>query len=191
MLTGRVLAPDGKPATGMKIFRPSRSQSEEPVLSLHLPVRSPEKKENTRSTACRRTSSNLSVTDQKEEWVFRPMQDLLIQTGDKLDLDLNLEAGVLVSGRVFDPEGKPLAGASPRPSTRARKTTPALPTPYPTPRALQAPPSGRYSPMYFNATPDGFAYPDRASWKLWTFPPVSRHREASISHSSGRRQIRR
>jgi hypothetical protein len=53
----------------------------------------------------------VSITDPNKEWVFRPLRNLHIRPGEFEERTFTLEAGVKVSGRVVDDEGKPVEGA--------------------------------------------------------------------------------
>lgn len=160
VLTGRALTPEGKPAAGMKV---SAHLVHAPGALYYLSIFQTvtDEKGEYSIHGLPQKIFNLSVIDPKGKWVFRPMQDLLIQTGDKLDLDLNLETGVLVSGRVFDSEGKPLAGAALSALNESPKNDTSLAND-------MSDAEGRYklrlpagkARLYFNALPDGFAYPE-------------------------------
>jgi hypothetical protein len=106
------------------------------------------------------TEFTLSVEDPKKLLVFRPIEDLLVQPRQDPKLTLKLELGTRVSGRVLDPEGRPVEGAAFSAITDSREGSGLFHD--------MTDADGRYdfrlpaggARLYFNALPEGFAYPD-------------------------------
>lgn len=159
-LTGLILAPDGKPAAGMNVAARLSSGARDGIfhLSTFRAVTGEEGEFTVRGLPD--AAFVLSVEDPQERWVFRPRENLLVEPGEMRALELRMETGVVVSGRVLDPDGRPVQGAafSALVDTRngpglAHATTDA---------------DGRYefrlplgaAQLYFNSLPEGFAYPD-------------------------------
>jgi len=159
VVSGRALTPEGKPAVGVKVSaRLVSTQGGLYYLSTFRAVT--DVKGQYAIYGLPQRLFNLSATDPKDKWVFRPQEDLLGHPSTPLELDLNLETGVLVRGRVFDPEGKPLAGAAlsalnenPRNDTGLAHDMSDAEGRY----KLRLP-AGK-ARLYFNSLPDGFAYP--------------------------------
>jgi hypothetical protein len=177
VVSGRVLAPEGKPASGMKV-----------TARLSISAR----RRNTILTSFRavtdgggrfaihglpQTEFVLSIEDPRKLWTFRPAEDLLVQPHEDPKLTLNMEPGVPVSGRVLDPEGKPVQGAF-FSAVADSQGGPSL-----SESGTDA--EGRYqfrlpagtARLYFNSLPGGFAYPS---------PPVVK----SLEIKSGQPDIR-
>ena len=53
----------------------------------------------------------LSIGDPKKQWVFRPIETIVVQAGESANQRLTMEPGVPVSGRVVDDDGNPVEGA--------------------------------------------------------------------------------
>jgi hypothetical protein len=161
VVSGRVLSPDGKPAAGVEV-----------VARLSPP---PQKQIYYLSSFRALTDENgtfvlhgiphiefvLSARDSKKIWTFRPLENVLVEPDNDPHLSLRMETGTLVSGRVLDPDGKPVEGAA----ISALADTEAGPSPgldddftTSTGKYLLHLPSGR-AKLYFNSLPDGFAYP--------------------------------
>jgi hypothetical protein len=102
----------------------------------------------------------LSIDDPQHRWTIRPMENLLVQTGEPQSLTLDLETGVLVSGRILDAQGNPVAGVG-FSAIADSQNGPDL-------GGDLTDAKGRYqfripagkARLYFNSLPDGFAYPD-------------------------------
>lgn len=159
-LSGRVLTPDGNPAAGIKIaarLMPART-SRVFYLSTFRAI-SNEKGEFT-IRGLPQTEFVLSIEDPQHRWTIRPMENLLVQTGEPQSMTLDLEAGVLVSGRVLDEEGNPVAGAG-FSAVGDSQNGPGLGDDGTDAKGHYQfrLPSGR-ARLYFNSLPDGFAYPD-------------------------------
>ena len=101
----------------------------------------------------------LYIDDPKKRWTFRPCEDLFVLSHEHPDLPLTMEKGIVVTGRVLDPDGKPVEGAAisvigdqPEGAGLADGMSDA---------------NGRYqlrlpagsARLYFNSVPDGFTYP--------------------------------
>jgi hypothetical protein len=163
LASGRVLSPDGTPAIGMKITARISSQAlfDKPPTGYLSPFHAVT--DNDGKFVLHGLPGSgfvLSVVDPKKLWAFRPLEDLSVHSGHETILTLRMETGVLVSGRVLDNAGQPVSGAAfsaltdrDNGSSLWEDTTDA---------------SGRYqfrlpaggAKLYFNALPQGFAYPD-------------------------------
>jgi hypothetical protein len=154
--SGRVLTPDGTPAIGMKIT--ARISSQMGYLSPFQAMTDNDGKFVLHGLPG--TKFVLSVADPKKLWVFRPVVDLFIRSGHETTLTLRMETGVLVSGRVLDKDEHPVAGAAFSALTDSDNGSSLWED------ATDA--SGRYlfrlpaggAKLYFNALPQGFAYPN-------------------------------
>lgn len=155
-LSGRVLLPDGQPATGMSVA--ARIKDDAMYLT----------------TFRGKTNANgefeidglpdntlvLSINDSNQKWVFRPIENILVEVGETADRTLTMEPGVLLSGRVVDEDGKPVQGAG---FSAITDTTNGAGLDDDSTDA-----DGRYefrlpsggANLYFNSLPDGFAYPE-------------------------------
>jgi beta-lactamase regulating signal transducer with metallopeptidase domain len=160
--SGTILAPDGAPAVGMKVSltispRASFKDPQFGFQSLFRTVTDAAGKFTLRGLPA--TKMILSVEDPKKLWTFRPLEDVAGRAGKAIRVTGNMENGVLVSGRVFDAEARPVQGAALSAIAESEihwnlsnDSTDA---------------NGRYqirlpaggAQMYFNALPDDFAYP--------------------------------
>lgn len=171
LLTGRVLAPDGKPAVGMKVTaRLSESGRNAYLSSFHVAT-----DDEGRFTihGLPPTEFNLSVVDPRKSWTFRPLRDVLAQPRQDQPLKLDMEAGVRVVGTVRDPDGRPVEGAAisaltdePNGVGLADDMTKADGR-----FELHLPSGG--AKLYFNALPDGFAYPEPQVFKHLRIEPAA------------------
>ena len=57
------------------------------------------------------TSYVVSIKDPQQRWTFRPLDPVLAFSGNEIRFMAQMEVGVVVSGRLLDPEGKPIASA--------------------------------------------------------------------------------
>jgi hypothetical protein len=150
-----VFLPDGKPAGGMNVA--ARIIKDAPYLSTFSATTNSNGEFAIEGLPRRQLV--LSITDPSLQWVFRPLENVQIAPGKSKSLTLTIERGVMVRGRVLDEEGKPVTGASLSAITDTEagpgvgdSTTDA---------------NGRYhfllpaggTRLYFNALPEGFAYP--------------------------------
>jgi thiol-disulfide isomerase/thioredoxin len=159
VLTGSVESPEGTPAVGMRVaarlsFTPSSTfflstfktvTDEQGRFALHgLPG----------------TPFVLSVEDPSHQWVTRPRERLSVANGATKEVAMSMETGVDVSGRVLDPEGKPVEAAfiSALADTQEGPGLADDGTDRDGRYQLRLP-SGR-AKLYFNSLPSGFVYPD-------------------------------
>jgi hypothetical protein len=158
-LIGHVVSPDGEPAGGVEIIARLSSGGERRAfyLSTFRAITSPAGEFEIRGLP--NIGFVLSVNDPQERWVFRPRENLLIKPGERRSITLELEPGVRITGRVADPDGKPVEGAgisavadNQTGSGLADDDTNA------DGRYEFRLPSGR-ARIYFNSLPDGFEYP--------------------------------
>jgi hypothetical protein len=159
-LSGRVVTPDRKPAVGMKVtarLSPFGRRQNAHLTSFRA-VSDANGKFLIRGLP--QTEFVLSVDDPKKQWTFPPKENVLVEPHKDPVLILNLEPGTLVSGRVFDPDGKPVQGASFSAIADSRD--------HPGLAHDSTDGNGRYQfrlpagsvQLYFDALPDGFAYPE-------------------------------
>ncbi len=159
LLSGRVVTPDRKPAVGMKVtarLSPFGRRQNSHLTSFRA-VTDVNGKYVIHGLP--QTEFVLSVEDPKKLWTFRPLENLLVEPHKDPVLIMNMQTGVLVSGRVFDADGKPVLAASFSAIADSRDG-PGLSHDF-------TDGNGRYqfrlpsggAKLYFNALPEGFAYP--------------------------------
>jgi hypothetical protein len=160
VVSGRVVAPDGTALAGIEVkarLSPA-GRRHNSYLSTFRAVTD----EHGRFAihGLPQTEFVLSIEDPKKLWTFRPLEDLFVEPHKDPNLTLNVESGVRVSGRVFDPDGKPVEAAG-LGAVADTKGGPGL-----SHGATDS--SGRYqlrlptgsAHLYFNGLPDGFVYPN-------------------------------
>jgi thiol-disulfide isomerase/thioredoxin/protocatechuate 3,4-dioxygenase beta subunit len=159
VLAGRVALPDDKPAAGMHAALriandPDRRFSH---LSTFRTITDADGKFVIRGLPEARYV--LSVEDRGGQWLFRPRERLLVMPGETLEVDVSMETGVAVSGRVFDSDGHPVEGAalSALADTQGAPGLAHVMTDHEGRYRLLVP-SGR-AQLYFNSLPEGFVYP--------------------------------
>ncbi len=157
-LSGRAQIPDGKPAVGIEV---AARISDSSRVYYH-------------STFTTFTGANgefvihglpskdvvLTASDPKGKWMMRPIEDVHIAPGEGTKIQINMEPGAMISGRVLDPDGKPVKGAA---ISAVSDTDPGSGL-----GGDMTDADGRYrfripsggARLYFNALPDGFAYPN-------------------------------
>jgi hypothetical protein len=160
VISGHVVTPEGTPAIGMEVTARIAGFKNPPVgyLASFRTVTGNDGNFDLRGLPG--TDFVLSVADPKKLWTFRPLEGVEVRSGQRLSLTARMEGGVLVSGRVLDKDEHPVAGAAfsaltdrDNGSSLWEDTTDA---------------SGRYqfrlpaggAKLYFNALPQGFAYPN-------------------------------
>ncbi len=155
ILSGRVTLPDGSPSVGMEV---SARRTSGAYLSTLRAVTDQTGKFLIRGLP--EAQFVFSIEDPKKLWTFRPIEDLHTVVGNPRNLTLEMERGVLVSGRVLDQDGQPVEGAAFSAISDNRSDA-----------GLShdlTDGSGHYqfrlptgaARLYFNALPDGFEYPD-------------------------------
>jgi beta-lactamase regulating signal transducer with metallopeptidase domain len=168
--SGTVRTPDDKPAAGMKIrlmISPKES-FRKPLLGFQSSFR-------TQTDAAGRfllqglpdTQMMLYVEDPKDRWVFRPLQDIGASApGLRTVFSCRMESGALVSGRVLDPEGKPVqgAGVSALADTGFQASLGFNRTDADGRYQLHLP--AGHAELYFGGLPQGFAYPNPSTFKI-------------------------
>ncbi|HEV7223119.1 MAG TPA: carboxypeptidase regulatory-like domain-containing protein [Pirellulales bacterium] len=159
VLNGVVESPDGKPAAGMNVaaqlsFDPDRRVSR---LSTFRAVTDGNGEFAVHGLPDARFV--LSFEDPGLHWIVRPREQLSVAPGETKHVTVSMEAGVAVSGRVFDPDGHPVEGAA-LSALADTQSTPALAHDMTDRegRFRLRLPSGR-AQLYFNSLPDGFLYP--------------------------------
>jgi hypothetical protein len=159
-LSGVVLTPDGKPAPGMKVIARLSPHNPEKIVYLSSFESVTDLNGLFAIHGLPDTGFELSIEDPRKFLTFRPLENQLIPSGQDKVLTLTLESRILVTGRVLDAAGKPLAGASL--SALAGKTGgPEL-------DRSSTDSNGRYrlrlpagmAVLYFMIVPEGFAYPN-------------------------------
>lgn len=158
-LSGRVLSPDGNPAAGMDVFaRLSPSGTERvPYLSTFKATTDDEGAFVIHGLP--EIGFVLSVKDPEGRWAFRPIEDMIVHEQDPKP-ELEMEPGVLVSGRILNGEGQPVEGAA-LSAIAHEKGGPGIDND-------MTAADGRYelrlpageACLYFNSLPDGYAYPE-------------------------------
>ena len=159
LVFGRVLLPDGRPAAGMRVAARLTSQGRRKNVYLTTFRAATTKEGKFAIRGLPQTEFVLSIEDPRGNFAFRPRENLFIPVDDAEQLTLKMETGILVRGRVFDPDGKPVEGAA-FSALADTKIAPGL-----CHDSTDA--DGRYqfrlpagnAKLYFNSLPDGFAYP--------------------------------
>lgn len=158
-LSGRVLSPDGTPAGRMQVaarlsFTPQRA-----VFFLSTFRAVSDDHGNFTIGGLPETPFVLSVKDPNDRLTFRPMEGLAVNCGETKDATLSMETGVVVSGRVFDPEGLPVEGAAISAVTESLNGSGLAgdSTDRDGRYRLRLPTGG--ARLYFNSLPSGFDYP--------------------------------
>jgi thiol-disulfide isomerase/thioredoxin len=159
VLAGRVELPDGKPAAGMKVAA-RLSSIQRGIFFLSTFEAVTDEQGRFALHALPPTPFVLSVEDPSHQWITRPRERLSVPTGETKEVAVSMETGVDVSGRVFDPDGKPveaafisaLADTQEGPGLADDRTDRNG-------RYRLRLPSGR-AKLYFNSLPSGFVYPD-------------------------------
>jgi hypothetical protein len=170
-LSGRVLTPEGNPAAGIKIAARLTLVGTSRVY--YLSTFRAVSNENGEFTirGLPQTEFVLSIEDPKNRWTIRPLEHLLVQTGEAQKLTLELERGVLVSGRVLDAEGNPIAGVG-FSAVGDGQNGPGLGNDLTDAKGryrFRIPSGGAH--LYFNSLPVGFAYPDPQIVKILDIEP--------------------
>jgi hypothetical protein len=160
ILTGNVVSPDGKPAAGITVS--ARLSITPQTQVFHLTTFRAQTDVNGRFVihGLPQTPFVLSVDDPTHQWLARPREGLQIASGESKDVDISMEVGIVVSGRVLDPKRNPVEGAALSAVTDSNGG-PGLADDM-TDREgryrLRLPSGG--ARLYFNSLPNGFAYPD-------------------------------
>lgn len=172
VMSGRVLSPDGKPAVGVEVIaRLSSSGRRRNAYLSSFRARTDEAGKFA-IHGLPETELVLSLVHPEKSWTFRPLEDLLVRPHQDPALMLRMESGVLVSGLVRDPDGRPVEGAAV--SAVAKRGGPGLSN-----DVTKA--DGRYelrlpagsAHLYFNAIPAEFAYPEPQIFKHLKIGPAS------------------
>jgi hypothetical protein len=159
-ISGHVLAPDKKPAVGLKVTArlSARGRRQNWFLSSFRAVTDENGKFAIHGLP--QTEFVLSIEDPKKLSVFRPRVDLFVDRQKDPALTLAMERGTLVRGRIKDAEDKPVQAAGFAAvaddhggPVLADDSTDA------NGRYQFRLPSGRAC-LYFSGLPDGFAYPN-------------------------------
>ena len=158
-VSGRVLTPDKVPAAGLKVTArlSSSGRRQNSYLSSFHAMTDDQGKFTVRGLP--QTEFILSMQDPKGRRVFRPLDPLFVLPHQDPGLTLTLETGTRVSGRVLDPDLKPVEGAGIA-AVADDRGGPGL-------SHDTTDGSGRFelrlpagdAHLYFNGLPDGYAYP--------------------------------
>ena len=158
-VSGRVLSPDGKPAVDMRITARFSHGGRRPssfLTSFHAVT-----DENGKFAihGLPQTEFVLTIDDRKKLWTFRPSESLFVPPRQDPSLALNMEAGKQVSGRILDPQGKPVqaAGIAAVADDHGGSMLASDMTDGNGRYQFRLPSGNAY--LYFNGLPDGFAYP--------------------------------
>ena len=161
LVTGRVLSPDGKPAAGVEVVARLSPPPERQIYYLSQFRAQTDENGTFALRGVPHVEFVLYVTDSKKLSTYRPLENQLVEPDKDPHLTLRMETGTLVSGRVLDPDDKPVEGAA----ISAVADTERGPGPGLGDDFTKA--SGKYqlrlpagkAHLYFNSLPDGFAYP--------------------------------
>ncbi|HWB08074.1 MAG TPA: redoxin domain-containing protein [Pirellulales bacterium] len=158
VLAGRVESPDGTPAVGMRVA--ARLSGAASIYYLSTFGATTDEQGRFAVRGLPETPFVLSLEDPSHRWVARPRERVSVANGETKELVLSMETGVDVSGRVFDPEGKPVEAAfiSALADTQEGPGLADDGTDRDGRYQLKLP-SGR-AKLYFNSLPSGFVYPD-------------------------------
>ncbi len=159
VVSGRVVTPSGEPAAKIQVSArlSSRGRINVPFLSTFSAVTDDDGRFSV--TSLPETEFTLSVEDPLRRWAHRPLEAQMVPAGQTSQIELALEQPIVVSGRVLDPDGKPISGAS-LSALADTETAPGL-------DHSQSDTEGRYelrlpagaAQLYFNGLPEGFVYP--------------------------------
>ena len=161
LISGRVLLPDGKPAAGVEVVARLAPPPQRQIYYLSQFRARTDENGTFALHAVPQIEFTLSVRDSTNLWTFRPLENQLVEPDHDPHLTLRMETGTLVSGRVLDPDGRPVEGAA----ISAVVDSEAGPSPGLDDDFTKA--DGKYqlrlsagkARLYFNSLPDGFAYP--------------------------------
>jgi hypothetical protein len=113
VLTGRVLTPEGAPAEGVVVSAQLGLDNELPEYTYLLSHRTTTDAQGAFTLrGLPKASMEVSVTDLQNRWSLRPVEHVKVQPDEVRQLELKMESGVLVSGRIVDPDGQPVARVS-------------------------------------------------------------------------------
>ncbi|MCO6047736.1 carboxypeptidase regulatory-like domain-containing protein [Aeoliella sp. ICT_H6.2] len=160
VLTGKITTPDGSPAAGIEVTARIQSGMNRSV-GFETTFRTVTDAEGRYELGgLPEWDLVMSVRDPQDRWIACPSEPFFLSPGSSETLDLQLEDGVMVSGRVTDPEGAPVEGAaiSALVSNNLHSGVAGDSTDADGRYTLRMP-SGTYE-LYFNSLPPGFAYPD-------------------------------
>ena len=154
-LLGQVLNPSGDPAAQVKVL--ARISEHTPYSSTFTTMTDERGRFELKGLPT--TKFGVSIQDDQKRWLFVPLENVQASDGPPKQLLLQLESGVEITGRVLDSQGKPV----PHAHFSALADTSESPGLDHCTTDLQ----GRYrfllppgpAKLYFNALPDGFAYP--------------------------------
>ncbi len=173
LVSGRVLSPDGKPAAGVEVVARLSPPPERQIYYLSQFRALTDENGTFALHGVPQIEFVLSVSDSKNLGTFRPLENQLVKPEHDPHLTLRMETGTLVSGRVLDPDGKPVEGAA----ISAVVDSETGPSPGLDDDFTKADgkyqlrlPSGR-AKLYFNSLPEGFAYPKPQVIKLLDIQP--------------------
>ena len=157
---GRVLGPNGKPAAGMNVIaRISDRAVSTPQFGFLSEFRDvTDQTGKFTSTACLKRDLSCR-SDPQRRWTVNPFEDVLSFSGKETHLKVQMEVGVAVSGRLLDPEGKPVVGAGIS-AIVDHQNGPGLgddATDGTGHYQFRLPAGGAH--IYINSVPDGFTYP--------------------------------
>ncbi len=159
LVTGRVLEPNGSPAAGVQVVARLSPPPEKHMFYLSS-FRAKTDEDGTFALhGLPQIPFVLKAHDSKNLWTFRPIEKLLVEPEKDPHLTLRMQTGKRVSGRVLDPDGKPVEGAAIS-AVADSQLGPGLADDFTNAAGkyqLRLPAGG--ANLYFNSLPDGFAYP--------------------------------
>ena len=159
LISGRVLSPDGQPAIGVEVVARLSPPPQRQIYYLSQFRAQTDENGTFALHGVPQIEFVLSVNDSKNLWTFRPLENQLVKPEHDPHLTLRMEIGTVVSGRVLDPDGKPIEGAAIS-AVADTQLGPGLDGDFT--RAdgkYQLRLSAGKAKLYFNSLPDGFAYP--------------------------------
>jgi regulation of enolase protein 1 (concanavalin A-like superfamily) len=112
ILTGTVISPSEEPIPGAEIYaRLSGRRNAQVVFESTFRAITNEKGEFA-IHGLPKGAVTLYVTDPQKRWIFRPNEKLSVRPGEVVEVKAAMEVGVQVTGRIFDPDNKPVEGVA-------------------------------------------------------------------------------
>jgi hypothetical protein len=161
-VSGRVLSPDFKPVAGAKVTARLRSEGggKNGIFFESSFRAEADKNGHFEIHGLPQRKITLSIEDPHKQWAFRPREDQLPWPDEPRKRLVLMEPAILVTGRVLDPDGKPVEGAGFSAVVDGNAGA-----------GLDddmTDNSGRYrlhlpagaANLYFNSLPNGFVYPE-------------------------------
>ena len=159
-VAGKVLAPDGTPVHGAKVTARLSVRGRIKLSHLTSFTVETDRAGEFNIKGLPQTEFTLDVNDPEKRWTFRPLENQFVEPNTNESLTLHLETAIHVRGHVYDPDGHPIAAAH-FSALADSEEAPGL-------DHSSTDENGAYdfllpagkAQLYFNALPEGFAYPD-------------------------------